>query len=242
MPEYLLYTLKAGSQTEVVRATPLDDKEAALQLKFGLGAGEKLVAIAAAVEVLGRKIETVTLNAAGNEITALTYEAAKSAKYMAAIALHDGLIAFREYVLQHAAGVPKSAVDKVLAFLWQAHRAAHLIVRGQAAGINLTDAQIVAWCTSMRYGPKDTSVITELGVYDQAGLFEIFEKAEAAGAPATPAGPITWVDTDTANWTADDQGNANAVPKRFDVSEIETIDGAVTKYLDVYSRSWLDGV
>lgn len=241
---YLLYVLADGSMTDVVRADALDAKEAATALLYGIGAGETLTKVADALDVQGREIQSITLNADGDEITAIVYKTGRSAVYNAALDLHLGLIRFREYVLRHAAGVPVSAVNKVDAFLHQAHRAAHLVVRKESNPA-LTDAQIVAWCTTMRFGPLDTSVITALGVYDLDGLFAIFEKADDASI-ATPTEPQTWVDLDTTTWTADGDGNANVVPKRLNVADIERVHPAagqaVSQYLDVYGLSWLEGV
>lgn len=250
-------TVKAQRLTELwnddITPKPAGTPDVTLGLVAGTGANAATVAGDAALAggrsawrylQLADKIplgNTVTLDAQG----AYQSDAAPpgpSAKRLAAIGLHDGLIAFRDFVLRHAAGVPQSSVDKVLAFLWQAHRAAHLVVRGEATGVNLTDAQIIAWCNAMRLGPADTSVVTETGVYDEAGLFAIFEKAEAPGAPATPILPIAWVDLDITTWTADADGNANAVPERLNINDIDTLMGDVTQYLDVYSLSWLEGI
>lgn len=161
----------------------------------------------------------------------------------AAKALQDGLHTFREFVLAHAGGVPAAAVRKVNRFLHQKRRTNRMAFENnvEIAGVavNLTDAQFIAWATYCRFGPLDTSAVTSLGRYNPEGLFDIFERAEDPTV-LDPTGPITWVGLDTTQWTADAQGNANAVPNRLNVAQIAPVLGdAPSQYENVDDLSWL---
>lgn len=209
----------------------------ALRLNVDPAMPEDGYAGGAALALLGREVAVV----GGVLADAARPVATRSAKYRAAIGLHNGLLRFRDYVEAHAPGVPQAAVGRVLDYLYQAHRAAHMIVTGTAtnAAKPETDAQVIAWCNAMRLGPADSSVITEVGVYDVDGLFQIFEKAAGH---TDPAGASSWVDLDTSNWTADGEGNANAVPVRVNVDAIQVVNGPVTAYLNVQSLEWLTDI
>lgn len=167
-----------------------------------------------------------------------------SARAQAAVALLDGLAAFREFVLAHAGGVNKDPADIVLEFLRQKRRTCRMLYENTATlngvPLALSDAQFIAWATYSRFGPLDTSAITALGVYNPEGLFAIFERS---GDPAVidPTGPITWVGIDTSQWTADGDGNANAVPNRLNVAQIAPVTGtAPSEYENVDDRAWLE--
>lgn len=171
-----------------------------------------------------------------------------SALQEAGEAAHLGLIEFSKFVREHAEGVPASAVAKVQQGIYQAHRGTHLIARNAVTGKDFTKAQRIAILQTQRYGPSDASVVTDLGVYNPEGLFAIFALVKAEGeqgALAAPAGPWTWVDLDTSNWTADAEGNANAVPVRLALAaalaqNVPSAVNAVSAYLNIHDRSWLD--
>lgn len=160
----------------------------------------------------------------------------------AARAIHEGLIRFRGFVALHADGAPIGAEEKVKQYLYQAHRGCHLVMRN-AAGFgdpavdlpDLTSAERILWATTMRFGPLDTSVITELGVYDEEGLFDIFAKADEARLEDIDK-PLVWVDPRTANWT-----DANT-PLRTNVGTVVRLEGTVANYLNIYSLDWIDAL
>lgn len=161
---------------------------------------------------------------------------AYSPRAQAALALLTGLHTFREFVLEHAEGVPESSVEKVNAFLRQKRRTVRMVYENNVTiggnTIALTDAQFIAWATFCRLGPLDTSAVTALGEYNPEGLFEIFERANDS-AILTPTGPITWVGLDVTQWTG-------GYPNRLNVAEIAPVLGtAPSQYLNVDNLSWL---
>lgn len=164
---------------------------------------------------------------------------ALSPRQAAAKAARDGLlISFYAFVETYSAGEEPENVDKVKTYLWQAARAVMMAfandVEIAGSAVTLTDAQFIAWANTLRLGPSDTSVITALGVYNEAGLYEIFERADDP-AVLNPTGPVTWVGLDVTQWTG-------GVPNRLTVAQIAPVLGdAPSRYLNIYDYSWLEG-
>lgn len=236
---YLLYVLDA--QNDIARAQFLDAKEAAIHRLYGIGGGEKILPLATGVDAEARRVTAIVLNAAETEITAITYEAERTALYTAFLTLHRGYIRYEQWGLGVLDGALVSVRNKFRDHMAQRHRGAHLIYEDKAINANAptTDAQKVAWATTARLGPSDADLVAIVNGearYDRAKFRALVEKLDGLTVPLTPLSDVV---VDTTLWP---QGVPSRVVAASPVAITASDDDLkASKYVDIYNLTYLDG-